>query len=102
MPQLVTYLNAILQLIFYSKNLDQIDFIKYIHKRNVFLVNCKWSGWSKCASTSQPITSCGEGVKTRTHAIQALYGGQPCEGAETEACNLGPCSKIISDYILSR
>ena len=55
------------------------------HKCFVLSVNCTWSDWSDCSAT------CGPGVKSRTIAEEANFGGKPCDGLNQTACNLQDC-----------
>ena len=56
-----------------------------IHTGFIFLVNCTWSDWSDCSTT------CGPGLKTRTIAEGAKFGGKPCDGLNKTSCNLKDC-----------
>ena len=60
---------------------------------------CKWTEWEQWSECS---TTCGEGVKNRTRAVEknATNGGAACEGPseENEPCNAEfQCSKLCQN-----
>lgn len=49
-------------------------------------IDCVWSSWGRCSA------ECGGGLQTRTHLVEAQYGGASCEGPSEESCNTDSCS----------
>jgi len=52
------------------------------------IVDCTWSDWSDCSAT------CGPGVKSRTIAEEAMFGGKPCDGLNQTPCTLQDCPSV--------
>ena len=59
----------------------------------LYIVDCQWGNWihGECSKT------CGGGVQTnhREKITEELFGGDPCQGEETEEmeCNVQECCK---------
>ena len=63
----------------------------YISLHSLIAIDCKWSEWSAWGECDKEY---GDGQKhsQRMHLVPALFGGEECEGEETQT---KPCNNLL-------